>query len=300
MQRQTRTCFTARLADGAERGGRRYHALVSSSTIKSANTSFYTSGGCRDQITSCYNTGSTSTCSAAQSYCNNRILSPLAGNYDVYYVLAQNPDPYPPDLSTYLGSSSLRTKIGAESAWQETNDDVYDNFASTGDWMHNSAPNLETVINAGVRTIIYDGDAVSGAASARDQCSRAIDRTSSSISTVSRRWSVHAYFYFCPRKANAADGTGEQPADVVLRAVRQDRVLELHRRRPICRHLQERGDVLVRPHLWRVSSRGSTNSTYARLELILGFAFAAATRCLRTSTAASPLDRRRCRCSPRS
>lgn len=51
-------------------------------------------------------------------------------------------------------------QIGAESQWQETNDDVYSNFADTGDWMRNSRPNLETVIDAGVRTIIYDGDAV--------------------------------------------------------------------------------------------------------------------------------------------
>lgn len=139
----------------------RYHALVSSSTVKTANTSHYKSGGCQSQIQSCYNGGSQSTCSKAQSYCNNNILSPLAGNYDVYFVLAKNPDAYPPDLSTYLGSSSLMTKIGAESAWQETNDDVYDNFANTGDWMTNSRPALETVINAGVRTLIYDGDAVS-------------------------------------------------------------------------------------------------------------------------------------------
>lgn len=139
---------------------RSYHPLVSSSTISSANNSYYRSGGCRDQIQSCYNTGSTSTCSKAQSYCNNNILSPLAGNYDVYYILAKNPDPYPPDLSTYLGSSSLKAKIGAEANWQESSDTVYNNFAKTGDWMHNSAPNLETVINAGVRTIIYDGDAV--------------------------------------------------------------------------------------------------------------------------------------------
>lgn len=55
----------------------------------------------------------------------------------------------------------MKTKIGAESTWQETNDQVYSNFANTGDWMTNSRPNLETVINAGVRTIIYDGDAVS-------------------------------------------------------------------------------------------------------------------------------------------
>lgn len=42
---------------------------------------------------------------------------------------------------------------------EETNDQVYSNFASTGDWMLNSAPDLEAVINAGVRTVIYDGDA---------------------------------------------------------------------------------------------------------------------------------------------
>jgi len=136
-----------------------YHPLVSQSTITSANNSYYRSGGCRDQITSCYNGGSTSTCSKAQSFCNNDILSPLSGPYDVYFVLAKDPDAYPPDLSTYLGSSSLKTKIGAESNWQETSDAVYDNFANTGDWMTNSRPHLETVINAGVRTIIYDGDA---------------------------------------------------------------------------------------------------------------------------------------------
>ena len=104
-------------------------------------------------------TNSANDCSNAQSNCNDNILSPLAGNYDVYYVLTKNPDPYPPDLTDYLTSSSLTSKIGAESTWQETNDDVYSNFASTGDWMHNSRPDLETVIDAGVRTIIYDGDA---------------------------------------------------------------------------------------------------------------------------------------------
>ena len=77
----------------------------------------------------------------------------------MYYVLAQNPDPYPPDISSYLRSSAVTSKIGAESTWQETNRQVYSNFASTGDWMHNSRPNLETVIDAGVRTLVYDGDA---------------------------------------------------------------------------------------------------------------------------------------------
>jgi len=136
-----------------------YHTLVSTSTIKSANTSWSQSGGCRDQITSCYNGGGTSVCSKAQSFCNNKILSPLAGDWDVYYVPTENPDPYPPDLTSYLRSTAVTSKIGAESTWQETNDNVYNNFAATGDWMTNSRIPLQTVINAGVRTIIYDGDA---------------------------------------------------------------------------------------------------------------------------------------------
>jgi len=85
-------------------------------------------------------------------------------------VPTKNPDPYPPDLTNYL--KSIATKAGAETTWQETNEDVYSNFAATGeapiafltreqvvylftrllsgDWMRNSRPDLETVINAGV------------------------------------------------------------------------------------------------------------------------------------------------------
>ena len=136
-----------------------YHALVSSSTITRANASWSESGGCKDLITSCYSTSNTTTCSRAQSFCNSNILSPLAGDWDVYYVPTEDPDPYPPDLTPYLSNSDLMSKIGAESEWEETNIRVYSNFAETGDWMHNSRPYLETVIDAGVRTLVYDGDA---------------------------------------------------------------------------------------------------------------------------------------------
>ncbi|KAF8875302.1 serine carboxypeptidase [Infundibulicybe gibba] len=116
-------------------GSNSYHPLVSASVISRANSSWTSSTGCKAQITSCNNGGSNS----------------------VYYVPTANPDPYPPDITNYL--RSVASKIGAEATWQETNDNVYNNFAATGDWMRNSRPNLETVINAGVRTIVYDGDA---------------------------------------------------------------------------------------------------------------------------------------------
>jgi hypothetical protein len=76
------------------------------------------------QITNCYNGGSNSVCSAAQSYCNNNILSPLIGNYDVYDVRSRDPDPYPPAIDP-LFTTSFRSKIGAEVAWKGSNSQVY-------------------------------------------------------------------------------------------------------------------------------------------------------------------------------
>ncbi|KIL64769.1 hypothetical protein M378DRAFT_574681 [Amanita muscaria Koide BX008] len=134
-----------------------YHPLVNSSIIESAQMAWNQSGGCMDLINTCYNGGSASACSRAQSFCNARILAPLHGNWDVYYVPTAIPDPYPPDFTKYI--NSIAPTIGANVTWQLTNVYVYSNFAATGDWMSNSAPDLETVINAGVRTIIYDGDA---------------------------------------------------------------------------------------------------------------------------------------------
>ena len=84
---------------------------------------------------------------------------PLADNWDVYYVPMANPDPYPPTLDPYLQSAAVTSKIGSQSTWMESNMDVYNQFAATGDWMRSALPNLEAVINAGVRTVIYDGDA---------------------------------------------------------------------------------------------------------------------------------------------
>ncbi|KAI9513319.1 serine carboxypeptidase [Russula earlei] len=136
-----------------------YHPLVDPLVIASAERAWSRRGGCKDQITACNDRGTDPDCSGAQEYCNRKILSPLAGEWDVYYVPVANPDPYPPSLDTYLTDPAVTLKIGAESTWQKTNQDVYDNFAATGDWMRSTQPDLETVINAGVRTVIYDGDA---------------------------------------------------------------------------------------------------------------------------------------------
>ena len=74
-------------------------------------------------------------------------------------MLTANPDPYPPRLESYLQSSAVTSKIGSQNTWVSTSIDVYAQFAASGDWMRSSLPDLEAVINSGVRTVIYDGDA---------------------------------------------------------------------------------------------------------------------------------------------
>ena len=48
----------------------------------------------------------------------------------MYFVLAKDPDPYPPAFDKYV--NKLGPKIGAAVNWTESNDIVYDNFAKTG------------------------------------------------------------------------------------------------------------------------------------------------------------------------
>jgi len=134
-----------------------YYPLVNDPTIEAAIASYYSSGGCRDQILRCAKTGKNSDCNRAQNNCNTDILSPLSGPWDVYYVLDRDPSDYPPDFTNWLNSQIL--KIGAETTWTPSSSVVYNNFFTTGDWMRSSVRYLEKVINAGIRTVIYDGDA---------------------------------------------------------------------------------------------------------------------------------------------
>jgi len=99
-----------------------YHPLASKSVITAANDSWFSTGGCRDQIEACYETGNASTCAGAQDFCNTRILGPLAGDWDVYYVPSATPDAYPPALEPYLNDNlDVLNAIGAQSIWQITN-----------------------------------------------------------------------------------------------------------------------------------------------------------------------------------
>ncbi|GAB1517174.1 hypothetical protein RhiTH_000218 [Rhizoctonia solani] len=134
--------------------------LVSDSIITKANNSLYASpDGCLARIQRCNNQGSNTDCSLAQAICNGQVLDVLSGDYDVYDVRVKNPNPYPYNPTALLQNTTFMAQIGALSTWQAVSYDVYYNFAGNGDWMRSSSPDLEKVINAGVRTLVLAGDA---------------------------------------------------------------------------------------------------------------------------------------------
>ncbi|KAH9480091.1 Carboxypeptidase S1 [Psilocybe cubensis] len=136
-----------------------HYPLVDESVLAAANDSWNEPGtGCRDMLIACNGPNGTNTiCSAAQDVCNDNILYPLVGVFDPYYIPSLWPDSYPPPLEEYI--NDIAPTIGGLVPWIQNSEFVYTNFAATGDWMRNSSPDLEFVINSGVRTIIYDGDA---------------------------------------------------------------------------------------------------------------------------------------------
>ncbi|PLW23121.1 hypothetical protein PCASD_15248 [Puccinia coronata f. sp. avenae] len=137
-------------------------SLVPKEVIDAANIDFVTpTTGCYDLIKTCQASLKAENCRQAQSFCNRKILSTLAGNRDVYDVRQVESNPYPPALIPILNDVKWKSMIGVPPTvnWTESNEDVYMDFYSTGDWMFDSSKQLERVIDAGVQTLIYAGDA---------------------------------------------------------------------------------------------------------------------------------------------
>jgi hypothetical protein len=107
---------------------------------------------------------------------------------------------------------------------------VFNLFGTTGDWIRSSSSNLELVINAGVRTVIYDGDA--------DYICNYMG-VEAMVRASSCPPSSSLCAYFVTACAGCLLGHG------VLAAVRAAELLDLQRQRQACGSVQECGHVLI-------------------------------------------------------
>ncbi|KAE9368214.1 carboxypeptidase-like protein S1 [Stipitochalara longipes BDJ] len=138
-----------------------YKALITSSQHTSY-LSTYTSS-CLPLLQKCTSvTGSNSACENADNTCYNDIEGPLSevADFDVYDIREPSNDPYPPETYvTYLQSQSVMTAIGAKSTYAECPDAPYEKFTSTGDDARSFLATLSTVVQSGITTLIWAGDA---------------------------------------------------------------------------------------------------------------------------------------------
>ncbi|TBU33355.1 serine carboxypeptidase [Dichomitus squalens] len=134
-----------------------YFPTTTNDTIQSATDFWNQQGGCKDMIHQCYDSLDPTTCSSAQNLCDALITHRLAGNQDEDYILADFSDTYPPDITQYANNTTRKQHIGAVGDFEEVNSEVL--FEFQGEWMQNSRPMLEAVVDAGIRTVLYVGDA---------------------------------------------------------------------------------------------------------------------------------------------
>ncbi|KAI0634438.1 alpha/beta-hydrolase [Trametes polyzona] len=143
-----------------------YGPLQSPEVLAQLNQSFYGPGGCREQELACYAAGETpesnEICAAADDFCLTNVLSAAVGDRD-QYDLRQNsssPNPFPPTFYVdFLNNATILEQIGAQGPYAECSDAVNDLFLKTGDDARTLLPELSALVDSGLRTLIWAGDA---------------------------------------------------------------------------------------------------------------------------------------------
>ncbi|KAI1777438.1 alpha/beta-hydrolase [Hypoxylon cercidicola] len=149
-------------------------AAINSIRAQSANASFYTSGGCRDQINACRaavasqdpgNNGTSADvnriCESAYSSCTQNVMLPYAdAGRSLYDISALLPDSFPPkQYLEYVNTAAFQAAIGTSLNYTETNNAVVSAFLSTGDYEREAmVPKLAALLDAGIRVGFIYGD----------------------------------------------------------------------------------------------------------------------------------------------
>ncbi|KAK4685115.1 cathepsin A (carboxypeptidase C), partial [Tremellales sp. Uapishka_1] len=127
---------------------------------------------CQNLIAGCYKTGSRFACVPAGLYCWSSIYGDLQNlglnMYDVRRTCDKSKDKDGPLcykemgwMETYLNQPEIKKQLGAPDSvtFQSCNMQVNQNFLLHGDGMHNAGALLPELVDAGIRLLIYSGEA---------------------------------------------------------------------------------------------------------------------------------------------
>ncbi|CAG8560710.1 11044_t:CDS:2 [Paraglomus brasilianum] len=122
---------------------------------------------CAQFISNCYKSQSVFNCLPASMYCNKEMIGPYQRTgknpYDVRKNCEGNSLCYPilESIEKYLNREEVKRQLGVDPGihYKSCNHDVNFRFMMAGDWMHPYHELLPKVLDAGVRVLIYAGDA---------------------------------------------------------------------------------------------------------------------------------------------
>ena len=117
---------------------------------------------CLPALRQCAASGSNQDCTNADNACYRGVEGPIssAADFDVYDVRLRSDAVDPPETyADYLARDDVKSKIGAQSTYTECGDDSYSKFSSTGDNPRSLLPELNSVVQSGIRVVVWAGDA---------------------------------------------------------------------------------------------------------------------------------------------
>ncbi|KAF2862632.1 hypothetical protein K470DRAFT_212433 [Piedraia hortae CBS 480.64] len=127
--------------------------------------------GCQDQILYCREAAQVASshqdvdavCAEALAMCRDNVEGVYYsyGERGVYDIRHPYDDPTPPSyFEDYLNQGHIQNAIGVNLNYTEANNDIYWRFQATGDFVYNNyIPDLEELLDQGVRVSLYYGDA---------------------------------------------------------------------------------------------------------------------------------------------
>ncbi|KIJ40385.1 hypothetical protein M422DRAFT_173658 [Sphaerobolus stellatus SS14] len=137
--------------------------LINQTTFQQLNTTWFSPAGCLVQETACYaspGAAGNSVCSKADNACSQQTFSAVIGDRDDDDLRQTAPGSFPPEFYlTLLKNATIKAKIGATSTYSECPNAPFILFTKTGDDARTWLPQLETLVDSGLKVLLWAGDA---------------------------------------------------------------------------------------------------------------------------------------------
>ncbi|THG99697.1 hypothetical protein EW026_g2696 [Hermanssonia centrifuga] len=133
--------------------------------IAALNQAFFGPGGCQEQEMACFaaeeDADSNSICGTADDFCIENVFVPAVGNRDSDDLRQNSSALFPPEF--YVNLLQFEQTLGLSQTFQVTYREcagsVDDQFSRTGDDARTLLPQLASLVNSGLKTLIWAGDA---------------------------------------------------------------------------------------------------------------------------------------------